>query len=152
MSTFKLLTFVTSLLVSAGCGESRSAVVKTSGQIFIDGEPLTFKGNGTIRVVPYDGDYATGRINPEDGTFTLTTFKEGDGVVPGSHPVCVVVNTFGPGGNVLNLVPESYADPTKTGLMVTIIEPTDSLRIELQSKLPAAPSSADSLKRDASGF
>lgn len=153
MSKFFLISAaMAALILTTGCGDGRPSRVKTSGQVLLNGEPLTFKGDGFVQVIPDDNRPATGRINPSDGTFTLTTFEDGDGVVPGEHKVTVLVNALGPGGQSVNLLPREYADASTSGLTVVIDKPNDALKIELEGKLRAAPDSSNALKGDASGF
>lgn len=152
MSKLLLISAALAALTFAGCGDGRPAVVKTSGQVLFNGEPLTFQGDGFVQVIPADSRPATGKINPSDGTFTLTTFENGDGAIPGEHPVTILVNALGPGGQSVNLLPKEYADVGTSGLTVAIDKPTDSLKIELEGKLRAAPDSSNALKGDASGF
>lgn len=144
-----LVLIATALL--AGCGDGRPKVVKTSGQVLLNGEPLTFQGDGFVQVIPQDSRAATGKINPNDGTFTLTSFEEGDGVVQGKHPVTVIVNALGPGGSAVGLLPAEYGDISTSNLTVTIDQPTDSLKIELTGKLKKAPNSDAALKGDDPG-
>lgn len=140
------LTFV--LIASiAGCGSGRPKVVPVSGQVLMNGKPLT-GSSGFVRVQPADGRAATGDINKEDGTFTLTTFEPGDGCMPGTHPAAVIVNvSVGP--KVISLIPEKYSDAKTSGLQVAIDKKTDSLKIELTGELKAAPKpTAADLKGD----
>ena len=111
----------------AGCGDGRPARVPVSGQVLIDGRPLT---SGYIRIVPSDARPATGTIDDE-GRFTLTTFDEGDGCVPGTHGVEVTATEMVDQNRVRRLVPEKYAKASTSGLSVTIDGPNDSLVIEL---------------------
>ena len=152
MSKSILISAALAALMFAGCGDGRPSVVKTSGQVFINGEPLTFEGDGFVQVIPVDSRPATGKINPSDGTFTLTTFVDGDGVIPGEHPATILVNALGPGGQSVNLLPREYSDASTSGLTVVIDQPTDSLKIELEGKMRAAPDSSNALRGDASGF
>jgi len=152
MSKFFLISAALAALILAGCGDGRSTRVKASGQVLLNGEPLTFKGDGFIQVIPTDDRPAFGKINPNDGTFTLTTYENGDGVVLGEHPVTVLVNALGPGGQSVNLLPREYADVTTSQLKVVIDEPTNSLKIELEGKMRAAPDSSNALRGDDSGF
>ncbi len=70
------------LATLVGCG---SDTVKVTGKVTLDGEPLT---TGRINFYPETGRPATGAIQP-DGTFTMTTFEEGDGCLPGEHVVTI---------------------------------------------------------------
>ena len=80
-----ILLAVLSVMVLPGCGDGRPERVPVSGQVLIDGEPL---GVGFIRLVPENARPASARIGP-DGRFTLGTFEQDDGAVPGTHPVVV---------------------------------------------------------------
>jgi hypothetical protein len=110
----------------AGC-DSRPRRVPVSGQVLIDGQPVTA---GSIQVVPDDARPAQGTID-EQGHFTLTTYEQGDGCVPGTHRVAVSATEMIGGDQVRYLVPQKYADFSSSGLTVTIDGPTDDLRIEL---------------------
>jgi len=74
----------------AGCGSSPalpvSPPVPVKGRVTFRGKPLT---QGRIVLEPTDGGHdAEGTIQP-DGTFALTTFKEGDGALLGVHRVVI---------------------------------------------------------------
>ncbi len=74
-----VVTVAASLLCGiAGCRDGRPRRVPVSGQVLIDGQPLTV---GTIRVIPTDARAATGRIDAA-GRFSLMTFDKDDGCVP----------------------------------------------------------------------
>lgn len=111
-----------------GCGDGRPRRVRVSGQVLIDGEPLTV---GNIRFVPSDARAATGSIGPH-GRFTLTTFEKDDGCVPGTHPVVVTAFETISAGAIRWMAPPKYRDLDTSDLSVTIDKPTDSLVIELR--------------------
>ncbi len=74
----------------AGCGARGDGtlpdLIPVKGRVFLNGQPLT---TGTIRFEPDDfGRPASGNLQ-SDGTFVLTTLKDGDGVVPGHHQVSI---------------------------------------------------------------
>lgn len=77
--------------LSGGCAPAGSGkmpdLIPVTGKVLYKGQPLT---QGSIKFDPEDGygREANGKIKP-DGTFTVTTFKEGDGVVAGHHRVAV---------------------------------------------------------------
>ena len=152
MTRFVLLSLAIPALLFAGCSDGRPTIVKTSGQVLINGKPLQFKGDGFIQVIPEKSRAATGKINPDDGSFTLTSFEEGDGVALGTHKVTVMVNVLGAGGNAINLLPDKYADVETTDLQVTIEQPTDSLKIELEGDLRQVSSSDNAAKGDYDGL
>src|SRR5262245_36257360 len=113
-------------LFAAGCS-SGPKVVRVSGVVLIDGQPLT---HGFVQVAPAGYRPATGKIGP-DGRFTLTTLTEGDGCVVGTHPAAVIATeTLGPGAQKWH-APKKYAATETSGLTVTIDRPTDDLKIEL---------------------
>ena len=88
---FKLATLVLfALAACVGCGEKGAGtlpeLIPVKGKITLKGQPLS---SGTVRFEPDDfGRPASGKIN-SDGTFVLSTHKEGDGVVAGHHRVSI---------------------------------------------------------------
>lgn len=121
------------LLTLTGCGDGRPAVVPAKGRVFINGEPLTGY-LGFVRVEPVGTRAATGEISEADGSFTLTSFENGDGCVPGTHPVAVIVNTT-VGEELVSLIPEHYSDSSTSGLQVTVAQDGGELKIELEGEL-----------------
>ncbi|MFI5455842.1 MAG: hypothetical protein ACHRXM_10365 [Isosphaerales bacterium] len=74
-----------------GCGPPEGTLaplISVKGKVTYKGQPLT---KGTVLFEPADGygRPATGKLQ-SDGTFELTTLKEGDGVVAGHHRVSIV--------------------------------------------------------------
>jgi hypothetical protein len=72
-------------LCLVGCSGG-SGTVPVRGTVTHKGKPVP---SGTITFIPDAGPHATGEIGP-DGSYTLTTYKSGDGAVPGSYKVVVV--------------------------------------------------------------
>lgn len=70
----------------AGCGSGRSGTAIVRGKVTFNGKPVP---NGTVNFIPDTGPSASGEIQA-DGSYTLTTYKPGDGAVPGTHKVTVV--------------------------------------------------------------
>ena len=121
------LAFWTTLL--AGCGDGRPERHKVSGQVLIDGQPLTF---GTVLIVPKDERRSVGELGP-DGRFTLSSYEDegSDGCVPGTHQVAVVaVEPLTPSTQRWH-APKKYIDAETSGLTCEITGPTDSLVINL---------------------
>ncbi len=118
----------------AGCGKGGPRVVPVSGQVLIDGKPLTAGVPGHIQVLPQGTRPASGSIDPQTGRFTLSTNRPGDGCPLGTHKVAVYVNQM-VGPSAVWLIPEQYGDPEASGLTVTIDGPTDSLLVELAGPL-----------------
>jgi hypothetical protein len=87
---YRLFILSAVLLVPCwGCGTSNgqmSPLLAVKGKVTYKGQPVA---KGTIRFEPDGyGRPATGRLQ-SDGSFVLTTNKEGDGVVAGAHRVSV---------------------------------------------------------------
>lgn len=91
-------------VLAAGCGGSGVKTYPVSGKVtFEDGSPLT---KGTV-VFESTTMAAMGQIQP-DGTYTLTTYKDGDGAPEGSYKVYLQGDIFGS--------EEEAASPTEDGL------------------------------------
>lgn len=125
------------LVVSlVGCGDGRPAIVPAKGRVYMNGEPLTGYV-GFVRVEPVGTRAASGEISEADGSFTLTSFEVGDGCVPGTHPVAVIVNTT-MGEELVSLIPEHYSDSSTSGLQITVGDDAGELRIDLEGDLGQA--------------
>ncbi len=121
------------IAIQAGCGRSGPRPVPASGKVLLDGRPLP---GGYVRVVPEQGRAAGGRIDKQ-GRFTLGTFAEDDGCLPGTHGVEVTGAFRGGEGERAAApgvtLPRRYADHRTSGLQVTIDGPTDALLIEIRT-------------------
>ena len=123
-----LLGFVLTILWSGvGCSDGRPARVTVSGQVLIDGAPLS---QGNIKFVP-EGARPSAGIIAEDGRFTLTCYDGNDGVVPGTHRVQVSASEILGESKVKWWAPKKYCDFRKSELTFEIMEPTDDLKVEL---------------------
>lgn len=109
-----------------GC-DDRPRRVAASGRVLIDGKPLEY---GFVQVVPEGDRPAIGQLGP-GGRFTLTTFDENDGVVPGTHPVAVIAMESIDAVSQRWHAPKKYMSHETSGLTITVEEPTDSLEINL---------------------
>jgi hypothetical protein len=70
-----------------GCGGSdRLQTVAVSGTVRLDGRPIS---SGVVVFTPEMGRAATGPVQ-SDGSYTLGTYKPGDGAVIGRHRVAVI--------------------------------------------------------------
>ena len=76
--------FIAGALLGCGSDQSRTAIVR--GKLTYKGKPVP---SGTINFIPASGPAAAGEIQA-DGTYTLTTYKAGDGAVTGKHAVVIV--------------------------------------------------------------
>ena len=123
-----LFCLVSAMLWSClGCSDGRPDRVTVSGQVLIDGAPLS---QGNIKFVPEGARPSAGTIE-EDGRFTLTCYDGNDGVIPGRHRVQISANEILDESKVKWWAPKKYCDFRKSGLTFTITEPTDDLKIEL---------------------
>lgn len=129
-----VLATVLAAVLAGGCGPRRPAVVPVSGIVTLAGRPLA---GGFIRVVPVDARPATGMIGP-DGRFTLGTFADADGCVPGTHGV-EVIGPLARGGETVAAaaasvvaVPSRYRSAATSGLTTTITEPAATVVIDLR--------------------
>jgi hypothetical protein len=99
-----------------GCGTGSGApagtTVPVKGKVTYKGQPLT---QGSVVFEPDGGREANGEIKL-DGTFELTTFKIGDGAVPGVHRVGVTGSLKG--GK--SPVPVKYRSPSSSKLEVEV--------------------------------
>jgi len=89
-----VVMFIVSLLATAGCGSGNPTTYPVRGQVtYPNGMPVTV-GMVEFEPMPREGVSLTERLNARglihpDGTYFLTTFKDGDGAVPGRHRVIV---------------------------------------------------------------
>ena len=109
-----------------GCGDNRG-FVPVSGTVLIDGKPLT---TGSLTVTPSAGRPAYSQID-EQGRFSLTTYKEGDGVVRGKHLVTVYARKDIGDNRWEWLVPYQYSTG-QAPLHLQVDGPTDDATIELK--------------------
>jgi hypothetical protein len=87
----RILSAAFCCIVCWGCGPAGHGttpdLIPVKGKVTYKGKPLS---PGTIKFIPDGyGREARGAIRT-DGSFVLTTHKEGDGVVPGEHRVSIV--------------------------------------------------------------
>jgi hypothetical protein len=127
-----------------GC-DSGPRIVPASGQVLMNGKPLTGYP-GFVRVVPKGFRAATGRIDPADGRFSLTTYTTNDGCLEGSHPASVIVNQT-VGNRLFWIVPETYGNDATSGLKLEISGSTSGLELNLEGKLTPAPAPTEAERR-----
>ncbi len=110
------------LLVGAvGCTNNshQQQTAAVSGKVTLDGKPL--KG-GYLTATPSSGKPAKATIQP-DGSFVLSTYKDGDGAQLGTHPVTIsppVIDEFTPKQAVNVKIPSRYGRAASSGLTVTV--------------------------------
>lgn len=115
------------MIWNVGCGDGRPERISVSGQVLIDGQPLTY---GYIRFVPTGSRPSSGRLD-EQGRFTLSSYEKNDGIVPGVHRIEVDASESISSKKIKWHAPKKYFRYTNSGLEQEITEPTDSLVINL---------------------
>jgi hypothetical protein len=100
-----------------GCGSTEgpyvAPTVPVKGKVTYKGKPLT---QGEIVFEPESaGREAHGGIQ-SDGTFELTTYKQGDGAVPGTHRVAVT------GTSKKDAVPTKYKNVSSSKTQVEVAD------------------------------
>ena len=120
-------TIALTLVAASGCSDGRPTRFRVSGQVLVDGKPLTY---GFVRFVPEGARPSTGRIR-EQGRFTLTCYGKEDGVVPGVHRVEVNAGESITSSQTKWHAPKRYSQYSFSGLTEEVTESTDSLVIDL---------------------
>jgi len=129
-----------------GCGEPFHRV---SGKVTFEGKPL--QGGGSISFIPLGEQRgAGGEIGP-DGSYTLTTVKNGDGAMVGEYRVAIIQVTEKepesvPDGQKVKVVPASsvaaadripliYADQSQSPLKAKVeAKGLNELNFDLKKK------------------
>ena len=109
----RLLWLILFLPWIVGCSDN--GLTPVSGTVQVSGQPVR---NGTIMFTPSGGPAAVGEI--KDGSYTLSTYKPGDGAWVGSHRVVIQATSIGPSSVI---EPKSIEDelnpaPGSTGKML----------------------------------
>ena len=124
-----LLVVLALLCGLAGCGGNPSypETSPTTGLVTFRGQPLT---SGTITYAPVNAQEqrpASGQINGQ-GKFSLSTFRPGDGAMPGEYRIAVVAyagsaDSLRAGGKAnagTTAIPGKYSKPQTSGLTATV--------------------------------
>jgi len=137
-------------LLAIGCGSR--GLGKVTGKVTVGGVPVA---GGTIMFYPAEGSGAVGAVG-QDGVYTLTTHKPGDGATIGSHKVAIHATSVGPGtmevpkslddelrgspanagkvlvpGKVTWLVPEKYSTPDQSPLTAQVKAGNNTIDFEI---------------------
>jgi hypothetical protein len=86
----KMIQLLSCLLIIAamhGCGPSQPSTTKVTGTVTYNGEPV--EGATVVFGAASEGGRAATGVTDSAGKFTLTTFEQGDGAVPGSYTVAI---------------------------------------------------------------
>ncbi|HEX6986040.1 MAG TPA: carboxypeptidase-like regulatory domain-containing protein [Planctomycetaceae bacterium] len=141
------------LVAAAGCGggedeweAKRPDTVPASGVVTYKGEPVEGATIVFAPATPGPDAYSASGTSEAGGEFSVYAFEPGEGAVPGKYNVAVTKLETAPQQELAegqhdegtppppkHLLPEKYADPTKSGITVEIpAEGTEDLKIELQ--------------------
>jgi hypothetical protein len=123
-----LLAF--SIVSISGCGDNLPKRVSVSGHVFIDGKPLE-KGTMFIESPGQRPSYAT--LGP-GGKFSISTFSENDGIMPGKHKIAVLGKEDITIHSVKWYAPRKYADISTSGLEIEVTGPNNDVKIDLTSE------------------
>ncbi|MCY2986484.1 MAG: hypothetical protein NTY19_01235 [Planctomycetota bacterium] len=80
-----LKTLGLAMTLASGCSDNHPVCLPVAGRVTMDGQPLT---TGRMGFWPDQGLPAYAPIQ-SDGSYRLTTFKAGDGAMPGMYVVTV---------------------------------------------------------------
>jgi hypothetical protein len=121
-----ILLTVLVLIPCWGCGSNEKPYVASTfpvkGKVTYKGQPLT--GGSITFESEENGRESHGNIQP-DGTFVLTTFKEGDGAPAGVHRVAV-------SGTGKGVIPAKFHNPSSSKIQVEVSEGKTEYPIELK--------------------
>jgi hypothetical protein len=117
---------VLALFSIAGCGRAHPELVPVSGQVTLDGKPLTV---GQITVYPEGRRASFGKFDSE-GRFSLMCYEPGDGAPVGQHIATVTAVENLDEHTLRWYAPKKYAGRAN-GVWVTIDGSTDDLKIDL---------------------
>lgn len=114
-------------LIAVGCGDGRPSRLPMSGQVLIDGEPLTF---GSVQFVPTNARPSVAKLD-EEGRFTLSCYGEKDGIVPGVHRVQVNAAEWISDNERKWHAPPKYFRYQTSGITQEVTETTEAVVINL---------------------
>jgi hypothetical protein len=124
------------MLVAGGCGSNRPSMAPVEGKVVYQGKPLEF---GSVLFQPDAGPPARGVIQ-SDGTFHLSTYRDGDGAALGVNRVQITCNDLQrPGAADTNHepglgkshIPQKYARYDTSGLTVEVRARNEPVVFEL---------------------
>jgi hypothetical protein len=123
------------LALACGCGSDRLPTAVVNGKITYKNKPVP---NGSILFSPEKGPSATGDIKP-DGSYTLTTYRAGDGAVLGKHTVTIAA--FEDTSNKLPeerpglptaIIPAKYESAATSGLSADVKAGENTVNFDLK--------------------
>lgn len=77
-------------LACTGCSNGNKTVYPVMGKITLNGKPM--EGGGSIAFVPVEGQdgKTAGGVIDDEGNYTLSTYGDGDGSIPGKFRVVII--------------------------------------------------------------
>jgi hypothetical protein len=118
---YRCLFATAALIVLAGCGSGGPRTYRIPGKlVYDDGSPVP--GASVVLQTSVNGkNYSARGIAAPDGKFTLTTVKEGDGVVAGDHQVSISPLPVAEGTKTPQpQIPSQYWDFASSGLTTSV--------------------------------
>lgn len=123
-----LLIFCLLPLVIGCSGGGALDTAPVTGTVTYNGKPLPY---GSVSFRPKAGSPATGKIQT-DGTFTMTTYHDGDGAIVGAHEVLIIATETDagtapevqPGTEMAvakSVIPQKYTSFSTSGLTAEVI-------------------------------
>jgi hypothetical protein len=107
-----ILALTCFVFVGCGAGSDRQATVPVTGKVSVDGAAV---GGASITFHPAaDGGRPAMAKTEADGTYSLTTYDEGDGAIAGKYNITISKMAVKAGIDVANLTmsgPDSGGDP-----------------------------------------
>lgn len=132
------------MVLAAGCSGSLPSVARVSGRVTFAGQPVS---TGMVMFHPEHGRAAIGQLG-SDGRYTLTTFRLGDGAIPGRHKVTICARTVA-GGDPSPPKPMSPEEEMKNAAALYLTDPRIRWIVPEKYASPATtPLSADVQRSD----
>jgi len=128
--------FLIAALGIIGCGGKEIYQVKGK-VVYEDGADVSVLAKAMVVFDPADEDgpkvSARGEVQP-DGSFQMSTYKEGDGVVPGKYRVALAPPPFlgGRGKARPQLLDPIYQDYETSGLEITVTGPVTDYSVKVK--------------------
>jgi hypothetical protein len=111
IASFLIATFAVTLLFVAGCGDSNPETYEVKGTLKINGMDKIPAGT-KVQFYPDEGDHTpVGSVN-EDGSFTLSSYDDGDGAPAGTYKVAILYDATSLAAPGSMKVPTPGSDPS----------------------------------------
>ena len=135
-------TALVACLLLAGCGRSGPELVEVRGKVTFQGGK--WPAPGTLYFTPSaPAQGMPARPAPADfdvdGNFVVTSFREGDGLIPGKYKVgveCWKVPPSMGGPPAVSYLDPKYQSPQTSGIEVTIVSGQGDVELELDVPEP----------------